>query len=133
MRRHSLHLAAVAGAFLAATAMLLAPALAEGSEGDAEDAADTASVPVPSRPALRDQTCLSGADLREAVSERRVVEPIAAIRAAREAVPRAEIVRVNLCHREGEALVYVITALRRNGRFVHVTVDSQSGAVDSLQ
>ena len=88
--------------------------------------------PAPPRPTARAQSCLSGGDMREVVSERKVMEPLAAIRAAREALPRAEIVRVNLCHREGEPLFYLITALRRDGQFVHLTVDSQSGAVASL-
>lgn len=85
------------------------------------------------RPTARAQSCLSGGDMREVVSERKVMEPIAAIRAAREVLPRAEIVRVNLCHRDGEPLFYLITALRRDGQFVHLTVDSQSGAVATLQ
>lgn len=87
---------------------------------------------VPPRPTARAQSCLSGGEMREVVSERKVLEPLAAIRAARDALPRAEIVRVNLCHRDGEPLFYLITALRRDGQFVHVTVDSQSGAVASL-
>ncbi|WP_407519700.1 PepSY domain-containing protein [Methylobacterium oryzisoli] len=74
------------------------------------------------------QTCLSPGDLREAVAEKRVVEPVAAIRAARTAVPRAEIVRANLCRRD-EVLVYMLTALRRDGQFVHVMVDARSGQV----
>ena len=88
---------------------------------------------MPARPSVRGQTCLSGADMREVVAERKVLEPLAAIRAAREALPRAEIVRVNLCHREGEPLFYLVTALRRDGQFVHLTVDSKSGAVAALQ
>lgn len=110
-------------------------------DGKAETAAEptragdpeTGSTAAPPRPSVRGQSCLSGADMREVVAERKVLEPLAAIRAAREALPRAEIVRVNLCHREGEPLFYLITALRRDGQFVHLTVDSKSGAVASLQ
>ncbi|MFE1600054.1 PepSY domain-containing protein [Methylobacterium sp. ID0610] len=104
-------------------------ALAEGAL--AQDAAETATVAAPA-PALRlsqtAQSCLSPGDLREAVAEKRVVEPVAAIRAAQAAVPRADIVRANLCRRN-EALVYMLTALRRDGQFVHVVVDARSGQV----
>ncbi|WP_043749077.1 PepSY domain-containing protein [Methylobacterium nodulans] len=97
----------------------------------AQDTTETATVAAPV-PALRlsqaAHTCLSPGDLREAVAEKRVVEPVAAIRAAQAAVPRAEIVRANLCRRD-EALVYMLTALRRDGQFVHVVVDARSGRV----
>ncbi len=72
--------------------------------------------------------CLSEADLREAVAEKRVIAPFAAIRAAREVIPRAEIQRASLC-RHDDKLVYRLTALRRDGQFVQVTVDAQSGQI----
>lgn len=78
--------------------------------------------------APRTDTCLSEADMREAVAEKRVIAPFAAIRAARETIPRAEIQRASLCRQE-TGLVYVLTALQRDGHFVHVTVDAQSGKV----
>lgn len=124
MRRTVLLVGLIVPAALAAAGALLSAAVQAE-----ENAGETASVNAAPRPPGRDQNCLSGGDMREAVSERRVVEPLAAIRAARAAVPKAEIVRVYLCHGEGEALVYLITALRRDGQFVRVTVDSQSGAV----
>ena len=76
----------------------------------------------------RGDDCLSPADLREAVAEKRVVPPLSAIRAARQIVPRAEIQRTSLCRHE-EGLVYLLTALRRDGQFLHVMVDAQSGQV----
>jgi hypothetical protein len=97
----------------------------------AQDATETAAVPLPARPVRvtqAAQTCLSPGDLREAVAEKRVVEPVAAIRAARAALPRADIVRANLCRRD-EKLVYMLTALRGDGQFVHVMVDARSGQV----
>ena len=103
------------------------------AEGRANEHPTTGSTDRAPRASVRGQTCLSGGDMREVVSERKVMEPIAAIRAAREVLPRAEFVRVNLCHRDGEPLFYLITALRRDGQFVHLTVDSQSGAVATLQ
>lgn len=78
------------------------------------------------------QGCLSPGDTREAVSTNQVVAPVNAIRAARQAVPKADVVRARLCHQQ-EALVYVIMALRKDGRFVHVTVDASSGKVASIQ
>ncbi|MFC6049043.1 PepSY domain-containing protein, partial [Methylobacterium hispanicum] len=72
--------------------------------------------------------CLSAADLREEVSEKRVIEPVAAIRAARTVIPRAEIQRASLCRHE-DGLVYMLTALRRDGHFVHVMVDAKTGRV----
>jgi uncharacterized membrane protein YkoI len=76
--------------------------------------------------------CLSPRDTREIVSANQVVAPVNAIRAARQAVPRADMVRARLCH-EAEALVYVIMALRKDGRFVQVTVDASSGKVSRVQ
>ncbi len=78
------------------------------------------------------QACLSPGDMREIVSANQVVAPLSAIRAARQAVPKADVVRARLCHQQ-QALVYVIMALRKDGRFVHVTVDASSGKVASVQ
>jgi len=116
--------------------LLLLPALvglagATGWLAAAEERDEAAAGAVPPRTlkaAETTQTCLSSGDLREAVAEKRVVEPVAAIRAARAAVPRADIVRANLCRRN-EALVYMLTALRKDGQFVHVMVDARSGQV----
>jgi uncharacterized membrane protein YkoI len=57
-----------------------------------------------------------------------VIEPVAAIRSARRVIPRAEIQRARLC-RHDEALVYLLTALRRDGQFVHVMVDATTGEI----
>jgi uncharacterized membrane protein YkoI len=76
--------------------------------------------------------CLSPGDTREIVSAKQVVPPVNAVRAARQAVPKADVVRARLCH-EDEALVYIIMALRRDGRFVQVTVDASSGRVSRVQ
>ena len=103
--------------------------LAAGAVGPlAEETGALAPAPAPREPMNRGDDCLAPADLREAVAEKRVVPPIAAIRAARQVVPRAEIQRASLC-RHAEGLVYLLTALRRDGQFVHVMVDAQSGQV----
>lgn len=96
----------------------------------AEETAAKTEAPAPKavQPVRSGEGCLSAADMREAVAEKRVIAPVAAIRAAREAFPRAEIQRATLCKQES-GLVYVLTALRRDGQFVQVTVDAQSGQV----
>jgi hypothetical protein len=76
--------------------------------------------------------CLNPGDMRETVAEKRVVAPGVAVGAARHAVPGADIVRANLC-RVDSRLLYVIRALRRDGRFVHVTIDAASGKVAAVQ
>ena len=109
---------------------LTAAAFVAGGVGSmAEDAPATQTAQAAlSPPAARVETCLSPADMREEVGERRVIEPIAAIRAARTVIPRAEIQRASLCKVE-DGLVYMLTALRRDGHFVHVIVDARTGKV----
>jgi uncharacterized membrane protein YkoI len=51
---------------------------------------------------------------------------------ARQQVPNADVVRASLC-RNDNALIYVIVALRRDGRIVHVMIDGSSGRVASVQ
>ena len=113
-------------------AVSTAAVIATGAVGTlAEEAGATVGAlqhPAPAEPLNRGEDCLSPADLREAVAEKRVVAPLAAIRAARTAIPRAEIQRASLCRHE-TGLVYLLTALRRDGHFVHVMVDAQSGQV----
>ena len=100
--------------------------LAEEREAETGAVRTVAQVQPPMAP--HGENCLSDGDLREAVAEKRVIPPLSAIRAAREVVPRAEIQRATLCKRE-QGLVYLLTALKRDGHFVQVTVDAQSGKV----
>ncbi|MCE4223073.1 hypothetical protein HCU64_04865 [Methylobacterium sp. C25] len=114
-----------------ALALLLAVSavavIATGAVGTfAEESEEPA--PAKAQPVARIESCLSPADMRESVAEKRVIAPFAAIRAARNVYPRAEIQRASLCKQEA-GLVYVLTALRRDGRFVQVMVDAQSGQV----
>lgn len=76
--------------------------------------------------------CLAPGEMRETVAEEKVVAPAMAVVTARHAVPGAEIVRANLCRIE-EHLLYIIMALRRDGRFVYVTIDATSGKVKTVQ
>jgi hypothetical protein len=109
---------------------LTAAALAAGGLGiSAEETREAApAVAAPGPPQLRVEECLSPADMREEVSERRVIAPVTAIKAARTVIPRAEIQRASLC-RHADGLVYMLTALRRDGHFVHVMVDAKTGQV----
>jgi uncharacterized membrane protein YkoI len=77
------------------------------------------------------QDCLTPREMREAVWTKDVVSPAAAVMTARRAVPNADVVRADLC-RGREALVYLIVALRKDGRVVQVTIDAPSGKVKSV-
>lgn len=111
-------LLAVSAAIVIATGA--AGTMAEEREGPAP--ARTKAVP-------RGEACLSPADMREAVAEKQVIAPYSAIQAVRQAYPRAEIQRASLC-RQDAGLVYVLTTLRRDGQFVQVMVDAQSGQLN---
>lgn len=109
---------------LAASAVAIVATGAVGTLAEEKEAPAETST----RPVGRIDGCLSPADMREAVAEKHVIAPIAAIRAARQIYPRAEIQRASLCKHQA-VLVYVLTALRRDGQFVQVMVDAQSGQV----
>ncbi len=76
--------------------------------------------------------CLDAGETREVVASNRIVASAKAVVAARGAVPGAEIVRANLC-RVDDRLLYIIMALRRDGRFAYVTIDAISGKVVAVQ
>lgn len=122
--RHAIALVAVC---------LTGAALAAGGLGSMADEGPVAPAKaVRSGPPPKAEACLSPADLREEVAERRVIEPVAAIRAARTVLPRAEIQRASLCKVDG-GLVYMLTALRRDGQFVHVMVNARTGQVEGQE
>jgi uncharacterized membrane protein YkoI len=78
------------------------------------------------------QQCVPQREMQEVVAAKQVVAPAFAMSAARRQVPNADVVRANLC-RSDNALVYVIVALRRDGRVVQVMIDAPSGRVKSVQ
>ena len=78
------------------------------------------------------QDCVASRDMPEVVASSGVVAPAAAVMTARRQVPNADVVRANLC-RSGSGLVYVIMALRKDGRVVQVMIDGPSGRVQSVQ
>jgi uncharacterized membrane protein YkoI len=79
---------------------------------------------------LRD--CMGAREFQDIVSSNGVVPPAAAVIAARRHIPDAEVVRANLC-RSDNALVYVIMALRKDGRIVQVMIDAPSGRIKSVR
>jgi hypothetical protein len=83
-----------------------------------------AQAPVP-------KECLQPREMRQAVASEGVVAPVAAVLTARRRVPDADVLRANLC-RDDNVLVYVIMALRADGRIVQVMVDGPSGNVKSV-
>jgi len=76
-------------------------------------------------------SCLSADEMRDAVAEGRVIQPVQASRHARQAAP-GEVVRIRLC-RQGEDFVYVVTTLKRDGRVARVTLEGQSGKVATIR
>lgn len=78
------------------------------------------------------QNCVPSRDMPEVVASSGVVPPAAAVMTARRQVPNADVVRANLC-RSGTGLVYIIMALRKDGRVVQVKIDGPSGRVQSVQ
>lgn len=73
------------------------------------------------------QTCLSDAELRDEIAAKRAIPQASALKAARAAVS-AEPVRARLCRRDG-ALVYVITALAKDGKVTRITLEADSGRI----
>lgn len=76
-------------------------------------------------------TCLSAEDMREAVSDGKVMQPAVASRHARDAAP-GEVVRIRLC-RSGDDYVYIVTTLKRDGRVARVTLEGQTGKVADIR
>jgi hypothetical protein len=69
------------------------------------------------------EACLSPHEMREAVAEHRAVQPLIALRAA----GLGEKIRAQLCKTEKGGLVYLITALARDGHVSRIFVDASSG------
>jgi uncharacterized membrane protein YkoI len=78
------------------------------------------------------RNCLGPREMQEIVSANGVIAPANAVMTAQRQVPNADVVRANLC-RSDNALVYVIMALRKDGRVVQVMIDAPSGRIRSVQ
>ena len=77
------------------------------------------------------RNCLAPREMQEIVSSNGVIAPANAVMTAQRQVPNADVVRANLC-RSDNALVYVIMALRKDGRVVQVMIDAPSGRIRSV-
>jgi len=99
--------------------MKIIPILALTALGLVKPAAEPAAPkPVPPGPAA----CLNTREMREAIDDRRAVQPLVALKAA----GNGERIRAQLCRTE-TGLVYLITTLGRDGHVARVVVDAQSG------
>jgi uncharacterized membrane protein YkoI len=96
-----------------------APVPAATGATDARDEASEREAPA--------RACLSAAEIRDAVQDKRVVPQVAALRAARAAVA-GDAVRAHLCRKDG-GLVYAITVLKKDGKVSRVFVDGPTGKV----
>ena len=76
-------------------------------------------------------SCLSAEEVREAVADNKVIQPLQASRHARAAAP-GEVLRIRLC-RQGDDYVYVVTTLKRDGRVARVTLEGHSGKVEAIR
>jgi hypothetical protein len=74
--------------------------------------------------------CLTKAEQRTAVEERKAVPLAMAVKTLRAHGHRAEVLRARLCRRS-EGLVYLLTLLGRSGKVVRVTVDAANGELIS--
>ena len=72
------------------------------------------------------RACLSKAEQRAAVADRKAIKLAQAVKAVRERGHRGELVRARLCRRD-DALVYVLTLLARSGKVMRATVDATTG------
>jgi uncharacterized membrane protein YkoI len=78
--------------------------------------------------AVDTKACLAPGEVQEIVLTDKVISPATAVNTARQRVPGADVVRANLC-RDGQTLVYIISALRKDGRVVRVVIDAPTGRV----
>jgi hypothetical protein len=82
----------------------------------------TLAAPALDPPAPKIEACLSPREMREAIAEHRVVQPLVALKAA----GVDEKIRAQLCKTES-GLVYLITAIGRDGHVSRIFVDASSG------
>ena len=73
-----------------------------------------------------DRACLNKLEQRAAVAAHRAIALADAIRILRERGKRSDMVRAQLCQRDGR-LVYVLTMLARNGTVTSAAVDATNG------
>lgn len=70
------------------------------------------------------RTCFSQAETREKIAQRRLTDPVNAMRAGR---AEGEALRTRLCRWKQDELVYEVFVLRRDGRIVRLYMNAQNG------
>jgi hypothetical protein len=78
------------------------------------------------------QHCMPPREMQAILADQKLVAPTTAVVTARHAVQEADVLRADLC-RDPEGLIYVIMALRKDGRVVQVTIDAPSGKLKSVR
>jgi uncharacterized membrane protein YkoI len=84
------------------------------------------SLPAMAAEASQHSACLTRAEQRAAVDDKRAISLGQAIKSLRQYRKHSEVVRARLC-RQDEKLVYVLTLLGRSGKVVDVTIDAIDG------
>ena len=77
----------------------------------------------PVRP-LHGQVCFGQAETREKIAQRRLADPVRAMRAGR---AEGEALRTRLCRWKGDELLYEVYVLRRDGHVVRLYMNAQNG------
>ncbi len=72
----------------------------------------------------RGRGCFSQAEARDKIVQRRLTDPIGAMRAGR---AEGEALRTRLCRWKQDDLVYEVDVLRRDGRVLHLFINAQNG------
>ncbi|MEN3930432.1 hypothetical protein WJT86_05055 [Microvirga sp. W0021] len=75
---------------------------------------------------------MSPKEMGEIVAANKFVAPTTAVITARKKVPNADVVRADLCKQEN-SFIYVIVALNKEGRAMHVLVSPESGKVTATK
>ena len=83
-----------------------------------------ASEAVEPRPSPK-PVCISASETREEIKAHHLIEPFAALKSA-QAQYKAEPLSAKLC-RVGEELIYEIALLHRDGHYVHVWMNAETG------
>ncbi|MFV0279228.1 MAG: PepSY domain-containing protein [Rhodoblastus sp.] len=78
-----------------------------------------------------ERACFNAPETREKILANGLADPFALLR-AQAAEQRAEAIAVKLC-RIGDAYVYEIDLLRRDGRLIHSRLDARSGRLTADQ
>jgi uncharacterized membrane protein YkoI len=106
-----------------------APFSARAAEADSSRApkaeVDSRAPKAETDPRAPKTVCLTPAETREEIKARKLVEPFAALKSA-QAQYKGEPVSAKLC-RIGDEYVYEIALLHRDGRYVHVTMNAETG------